>query len=450
MEDAELRLFIEQAGWIAPRLPDPTRRGLVCWLGAYLSEEAGRRVARLLPLDHAVQLRAEEAVIALLERRLSKLGRQYEANEVIGRDVDWPQTLERAAGMAPTVYLQRRRCPVPDRSCIGALAALARTWLVLLQLGDGERHRRREQRLAETLRRLGPVTGPGVLSQRVARNLSKFDPVAEKGVNDIWEVLRFWSDQFDRSDATSLMRIGRALRSDSANNPDNLLEVSATLSICRAACQLTESCIPKQRWEVEWRVAGARRAELVLRAGPLTCTLYKGKPHSDPLQEDRLNACLRLMGLEVRGNQPDINLRFERSDCRGAIYALGDAKRNWTGDGLNYLRTAVEVAAAYAHSYGHLIGASRSPGEHGFCATVHPAVTLFCRRSVQRVVGVESAAEIVERLRAAPDLPPIVAFDLERHFGPQDAEWSSPILSAWFARVSRDADRALLAGRGVR
>lgn len=447
--DDELQLFAEQAAWIAPRLPDPTRRGLICWLGTHLSQGAGQRIARLLPLDHAVHLRAEEAIVELLERRVLKTHRQLLANDAIARDVDWPVTLERAAGMTPTVYFERRPIQIPDRPCVGALAALARSWLAMLELGEGEHHRRREERLRRTLRRVGPVTGAPGFSHRVGRSLSQLDAAAAERVNHIRAALRFWSERFDASDAVSLVRIGQKLRSDSINNPDNLLEVSATLSICRAACQLTESCVPNQIWEVHSRI-GHGRTETVIKAGPLRCTIYKGKPSPRPEQEDRLNPSLRLMGLMVRGGQPDINLRFERDRCAGAVYLLGDAKRNWTGDGVNYLRTAVEAAAAYSLSYSHLLGMSRDSARSGAVrAIVHPAVTLFCRRSVRHVLGMESTADIVDQLRTAPELPPIMAFDLERHFGPGQHEWLSPILSAWFHRISSDANRALQEGRGI-
>lgn len=448
-EDSELQLFAEQAAWIAPHLPDPTRRGLLRWLATHLSEGAGQRIARLLPLDHPVQQRAEAAVVELLERRLAKSSCQLSASEVIGRNVDWPHTLERAAGMTPTVHFERRRVSVPDRSCIGALAALGRTWLALVQLGDTERHRRREEALRLTLRRVGPVTSSAPFTQRMARNLSKLDSTAAQGVADIWCALRFWEAHFDCADAAALLEIGRQLRSDCMENPDHLLEVSATLSICRAACQLPQSCITKQIWAVEWRTRGERRTELVLKTGPLRCTVYKGKPHPAPAQEDRLNHSLRLMGLAVRGNQPDINLRFERDGCPGAVYILADAKRNWTGDGVSYLRAAVEVAAAYALSFSHLLGTLHDESTGTVRAVVNPAVTLFCRRSVAQVMAAESPSEIVERLRTAPELPAIVAFDMERHFGAGPSEWSSPVLSAWFDRVSRDANSALLDGRGI-
>src|SRR5689334_20565336 len=98
----------------------------------HLSEGAGRRIARLLALDHPVQQRAEAAVVGLLERRLAKSSCQLRPSEVIGRNVDWSHTLDRAAGMTPTVYFERRIVSVPDRSCMGALAALGRTWLTLV------------------------------------------------------------------------------------------------------------------------------------------------------------------------------------------------------------------------------------------------------------------------------------------------------------------------------
>ena len=79
------------------------------------------------------------------------------------------------------------------------------------------------------------------------------------------------------------------------NNPDNLLEISATLSICRAACQLMESCIPSEAWEVHWQATTTRRVEISIKAGPLRCTVYKGVPNRVPKHEDRLNPSLRMM-----------------------------------------------------------------------------------------------------------------------------------------------------------
>lgn len=92
----ELQLFVEQAGWLAPRLEDPTRLGVMTWLGRRLEPEARRRFAEHFPLSHPAQKRGEAGLCSLLSRSLVVHPTRLMRSDDVTRQIDWTETYARS------------------------------------------------------------------------------------------------------------------------------------------------------------------------------------------------------------------------------------------------------------------------------------------------------------------------------------------------------------------
>jgi hypothetical protein len=454
----DVDLFAEQVGWIAPHLPQPNRLGILAWIGRRLHRNAQARFLSHFPIDHPVQRRAERHVIALLRRSWTQPALRYRRLDIPERHVDWPRTYLEATTDPPMHYWLREQTTIPDLGVISALAMLASSFIDLLGLGDATEDRRlRSESLQAAMAGLphGAVR-PAAYSLQHEQRLLRTDGGAREAALAIRECLSFWESSFGgEDDRSALGALARTLQAGDIDNRDTLLELSATLSIARAAVEAAPAdCSLGEPWRIEnLEDRDAKRSPIILlRAGRLRCRISKGVPQLDERRaEDALVAVLAEMGLHSTGNQPDIVLSFWREDGKKEVLTvLGDAKRNEAGSGERYLRAAVETAAAYLMSYGHLmrlrIHPDRKPGFHG---PILPAVTLFCRQGVRCVVGNDSRDEekLVAALRdRSRALPAILAFDLV-HFGCREGEvWRSPALSAWFGRLARQAWETLDGG----
>ncbi len=447
----DLALFIEHAGWLA-RAQGLTRLGLIAWLRQRLTARAADRIREQLPLDHPVQRAAEAAVIGVLRRIIEHRASRSWLQDTPGRLVDWPRTYLNAKGVAPSEFWVREPVLLPDAVVLGALATIASTWMRLLDDEVSPDRRRRYEALAAAIEGLPPLLRrASAYTQGVERRLQRADPAAAAKLR---VSLDFWTSFFGDDDARILAQLASNLqRSDlESENVDTLLELTAALSIARAALSAPAADLPPTgpwRFRAADLLSGRDRSysDFVLQSGNLVVRIAKGVPRpptGKPVAADTLNDILKAMGYHARGNQPDIVITFwHQARPSRFLTALGDAKRNASGSGEDYLRESVEVAATYAVSYGFLMGltihGSSGPGFHG---SLVPAVTLFCRQGARKVVGVDGddTDAIVRRFRDdAGELPPFVAFDLERHFSAGDGTWASPALSAWFGRLGRQA-----------
>ena len=84
------------------------------------------------------------------------------------------------------------------------------------------------------------------------------------------------------------------------------------------------------------------------------------------------------LGLGAGGRQPDIVLAFywARQPERVA-YCFGDAKRNATGNGVEYLKKSIGAMATYVAAFAEPLGARLDARAGGFAAAVMPVATLF-------------------------------------------------------------------------
>ena len=441
MAAAEIELFLDHAGWLCPQLPDPTRRGLVAWLSAHVGATARMRLQSQMPVLHPLHARAEAAVLELLSRDLTRPRRVRVIRPHPDRSVDWQATYLRSMGAPPHEFVAVPSALIVELDAIRALRGLATAWAQVLETFDDDRLTCRARRLRAACD-LHPSATPIAFSTRHARSIANVDRHAAAAIELIMQVLDYWNRAFgEAGDRQSLLAIARLLEADDVPNVNTLLEVTARLSIARVATSVGVSS-GRALWQPtpeSW----TRQNAIELRAASWRCQISKGLLSDGRGRRilDDLNDSLRAMGLGAVGGQPDIVIKFwHLGHPERTCFVLGDAKRNVSGTGKDYLREALGDVASYLVAYAGPLGLRNSPCR----GTLNPMVTLFCARGVTSVAGCDGPALAqAEQIRRAPRLPAIMAFDLDQHFGPNDAHWQPPVLQAWFQRLSDEACAAL-------
>lgn len=447
-EDSDIALFLDHAGWLSPRLPDPSWLGVLAWVGSRLEPATAELLRRRLPLETSEQIAAEQAVVRRLNTGLSSMQRRLRVVENLERSVDWPRSWADALTHPPSLYYASETRPQPDLPLLGALSSLAWSWSRLLRsFGWRPEHQTRAEQLDQAQQAWRKL-GPRPYGSSEERRLLRLDRPAALAIR---EAQQFWSRRFGHQDAQgTLRRMAGWLREDDASNTDTLLELTSVVSIARAATLASpEDQVDGEPWRLDALTATNHKYPAMrLRAGDLICRLGKGipsAPNGDRLQ-DRIGPVLDGLGLHSTGNQPDIVLAFHRaSQPDRFVIALADAKRNKKGDGTDYLRASVEVAMVYMVSYGHGLQASLgAEAQAQFASAMLPGVTLFCRQGAGLYEG-KKRLDMEEQIafwRTAggqgPRLPVVAAFDLT-HFGPHSDDWSAPVLSAWLGCLGRQA-----------
>ncbi len=459
----DLELFVEQTTWLAPHLDDPSRFGVLTWLGRRLQPEARRRFAAHFPLSHPAQRRAEAGVCSLLGRSLVVHSPRLVKSDDVTRRTDWGETYARASVpmRPPMPFLTRERIAVPDRASLGALVSLARAWARCLELADtedgpGREYQARRQALGRAVApQLVRGLTPAPYGRRHSILLRRLDDRAAADVQSIEHALGFWSRTFSPStpgDAETLVTLSRLLGDADAQNIDTLMEATVAISIARAAIEADRPDWPTLfPWSlVEVDDPRSMYPVILLRSGDLMCEISKGTPQGgvsgsarekiadqlSPWADEALPATGRARS---SGRQPDLVVSFWfEGDPSKVVFALGDAKRNATGDGEGYIRAALEVAATYLMSFGYRMGLNH-PGRHGgpYRTDLMPGVTLFCRQGTGR-----DAKAVIDQLRRDAG-PVVMAFDLEQHMEPGSRPWRAPVLAAWLGSLGRQAVRAL-------
>lgn len=456
--ERDVALFVDLAAWLAPRLPDPTWLGFVDWLQQWLAPESIRRLRHVLPLDTTEQQKAEKALAAWLGKPLRRAADKRELSVTIERDVDWATSWAHHGRMPVQDFIIHRRAPAVDRSLEGALCTLAMTWArVLRDHGTSDGHTARAEALTRAMRSHTDWS-PGPLLPAHVATLRRYGPEGASLAETLRKVLGFWRKQITKDD-NDLVRVARALAADhpEAPNINDLLELTIRIAAARAAVTADDRDLlaPGATWTLDHVVSkgsrnrrvGRDKPVLRLRSGPLHCELGKGRPREVRNGEphpanDTLIPVQRSVGLDPDGNAPDLTLTlWLDSDPDNRLVVLGDAKRNAGGDGKKYLAVAVEVAAVYTVSYGHLADVEVRRGE--VRAPVNPFMTLFCRQGVS--LPELDREHLVDRLRDdATEMPFAVALDLERHFDlAEDGTWDGTVLAAWLGRVARLSARQL-------
>lgn len=460
----DIELFVDHVAWLGGYLKDPSRLGVMSWLGRSLRPEVRAELSGLFRADHPIQIQAEKELLVLLRRPWQKHAPRYARLDMPERNVDWARTYIEELTAPPARFWSREVVPMLDGGLLGGLCSLGRTMLDLGSFGSIDLERRSvraalEQAIAMVSRTIGRhhASYTSLHEQRLLR----MDGETRRCALSLRSYLEFFRDRFgesgDRDGLQALTRrIGEAdLRCD-RRTLDSLLEISAAIAIARAAVSTVIAAdlpdgIPWELVDVDERDE-KNVPRIRLRAGPLSCVISKDAPN-----DDTLVPLLRQMGLSARGNQPDIVMTFTLTTETGrqeSILVLADAKRNAEDDGRRYLASSVETAIVYAVSYGHRMGLRIHPnGTTRIDGDVLPAVTLFCRQGVKTIAGVGPREEdIVARLRSADPLPAVLALDLSHIRRSQEETDVSPILRAWLGRIARQAKHTLkqrlLAPRG--
>jgi hypothetical protein len=452
----DIDMFVDQVAWLGRHLRDPSRLGVVSWLGRALRPEVRTQLYGLFRADHPLVQRAEAELLRLLRRPWQKHAPRYARLDVPERNVDWTRTYVEELTSPPSSFWSREVVQMLDAGLLGALCSLGQTLLDLGAMGEISPDRRTlRSALAHAIEMISRSVGRHRIPYTTLheQRLLRMDPEAHAAARSISACLDFFRSKFGSDEDLDGLRalasqISEADLRCSNRTLDSLLELSASIAIARAATSTTSArgvadSLSWQLLDVDER-DDKNVPQIRMVAGPFTCVISKTAP-----PEDALVPLLHQMGLTTRGHQPDIVMTFTLQSEDGhqaSIVALADAKRNADKDGRRYLADSVEAAIVYAMAYGHLMGLRAHPGGRAHIdGDILPAVTLFCRQGVQLVAGSgPGAEEIVARLQHPAPLPAVVALDV-RHFqgGGESRRSGSPILSAWFARVARQAQHAL-------
>jgi hypothetical protein len=455
--DPLVELFIEHASWFAKHIPFGTRGTVFDWVFARLSTENVEKMRTFFRIDRVEQREAEKAVAEFFEReeRPTVERREWATTTKITRTTDWARTYEQSITSVPTEYCSREVREVPDERLLSSLAGLARQWLILLgklQEGDGDYQSRIDRlRNAVPNRFLGSAYEISFGPEEMRRLRRSSSETAAK----LEPVRRFWSRGFGEEDEEALRNLAGGIDRSDVKNDDTLLELVAALSVARAAVEGADSPIA-DAWEIERvEIGSGKYPSIVLASDQLRCEIAKGQPGAMKRREtteDRLIEVFEKMGLNSTGHEPDLLLKFWRvGSASDSVFALGDAKRNESNDGDDYIRTSIKgTATAYMAAFGHLAGLTMRESRDGaFEQRLEPAVTLFFRQGISAIddIPADQTEDIVECFNDdARSLPPIVGFD-HRHMAKtgEEDEWKAPVLNAWFRRLARGA-RELLEG----
>lgn len=464
MVKPEVDLFVEQVSWLGPQFQKSSRLALMSWIGRMLKPEARERLGKLFRADHLIQIQAEEAILRLLNRAWQKRAPRHAILDVPEREVDWPQTYLQELTRPPARYWAKEPTHLLDAEMLGALCSLATTILELGSLApaeEGSRPRalRDDLRAAIARVRRDAASRYVAYTPRHEQRLLRMDDDARRAALAIRAGLAFWRERFGgEGDTEKLRAVGNQIEEadlvHQRRTLDSLLELTSAIGLARAALETRDKAdLPEgERWVLEDVDDRDQKnvPRIRLRAGALVCRISKDAP-----QGDTLVSILADMGINARGNQPDIVISFSRFDATGqerSLFVLADAKRNATSDGKSYLGASVDAALSYAVSFGHRMRlrfhperASRIEGD------VLPAVTLFCRQGVAKIGGASGADQVlIDRLRAPQPLPAVMALHIDHFFPSPDSAsrrtFRPAILSAWFGRIARQASAALQAG----
>ena len=472
--DRDRALFVSQVGWMARKMGEAGEVSLaeiVRWICTELSKDRGeedpedtrefrRQLLRLLRLDSQEQKAAEEHLEEILGQSFHARSPRWRTTDTPGREVDWTETYRRSLTNQPTQYVSREFDKKPDRELMGALRQQARKWADLLRTSGKKEHEDRAEKLEQArkqaiernpevrMRRTGTMTPP------LLRRLRQKGPQAKKTSDALARVFvhqHTTPNEIVRTLDRSLETAEGWWNEEDAGKDsvwNRLLELSVLLAITQTADQSgtwTLRNLPD--------LQGTFKATLKHSTEPVTLTVGKETPWNDVFTGMRGH-----MGLadqvEPQDSQPDICLTFSHSETDASISVLGDAKRNATGSGQNYFRDGLRTATYYLSAFPHALGAEvveatpwSEDNTEAFSGCIRPTVTLFFRQ------GVESESEgikAVEKPANYSEIPPVLACDIEKHFGLDNGasdgeendtneDWSSSFLTRWLKCISEQA-----------
>jgi len=457
------RLFVHQVGWLARNIEDASLVEIVRWICAQLSEERDREASkdtrelrRLLlkglRLDAPEQEKAENLLAKILGRSLQARSPQWRTTDVPGRDVDWTETYRRALTNQPTRFVSREIDRKPDAELMGALRYQARQWISILEISDRQGHEQRADALRKALKQNPAPEGraPGPMTKPLLQRLRQQGPQARRTSDAL---SRVYTHQHTTPKNIASIINQALLKAEGGWNQskasadsvwNRLLELGVLLAITQTAS--------KSEWDLRGYpdLQGTFEATLEHSTAPMTLTVGKKKPGDDVFTSMREPAGLA-QGINPDDGQPDVCLTFQHMEKDKSISVLGDAKRNATGDGTRYLLKGLQTATHYLSAFAGPLQATFLSSEWGKEETeesripsglIRPTVTLFFRQNTNPSVFQEEG----NTPGSDESPPPILACDIEKHFGLQNSqteddreEWRSEFLERWLDHISNQA-----------
>jgi len=437
----DIDLFVHQSCWVYSQLERPGLDSMVEWVSGQMHEEARIRRSLLLRLevDEPARIRGERALCVALAEAPVRNKVQWHRTSIPERDVDWPRTAEESAALPPSEFWSRRVAKVLDRELLAALCTVARRWrdqLVLVHAGHHHAFRVHSLESALAVVPRGAEHSASLDRWSLAR-LRQSELLSAAQFEDLVRAL----GRFDRAvPVAQIEAIFREVLLKEAHEQcwrslDNLLEISARMSVARAA--------HSRGWRLHPVLGDTGGAgTLLLHRGPLRLEVSKRAPGLDRFVEVRERSGLARHRRAYSG-QPDCVLRFWHVDTpQYPLVVLGDAKRNREMTGLlrDGLRTAVYYQAAFSRQLGIRLEDGRFEGG------LRPHCTLFYRR------GPSPPDETLETFRCGQfaEIPEIIAMNLEDDFGVTDeGQFRSEVLDLWVGALEAQVELVLGASKEV-
>lgn len=474
------RVFCAHATWLVEESSLSSRRELVAWIMPVLSKAAAQELKTLLPFNTPAQIEAEKQLaIFLSTQELYTEVFRLQRTATSGRATDWAHTYTNALFDPPLIFSEVVTVDEPDLAVMRSLVTLAQKWQNLLVRANMPE---RAKKLTSALKCVRPGWRRAeALNERKLKRLERHAPDLATALR---KAIYYWSNHRSEDDARAFQRtLYTAIeREDSTTVTQNtLLEIALMWSVARSAIG-TESpaprahCTGNSHWKLSQDPLSIESADnlnsnvsLSLVCGKLHCMITKGIPGKQIAngihQVDRAVSLAKSHGTSATGFNPDLVLHFTHDEHPGHLFAFGDAK--------NYQKSPIisaikETGAAYLFAFAPLFGAPKhhnSPFD--IEVAIRPAVTLFFPNDINLIAGVDAndTTALEELFRDSEYLPPILCMD-RRHFidsayladnerlsSPPNGTstttitnntWDTPVLNAWFKRLTMDVHQAFI------
>lgn len=130
---------------------------------------------------------------------------------------------------------------------------------------------------------------------------------------------------------------------------------------------------------------------------------------------------------------------------KDVFFCIADAKRNHSGDGITYLKSAVVAMTAYMVAFSEPLRACLSAAAGGFTAPLMPTATLFLQ---QAAFHSDASSELRGAVKSEPAW--LATLDARHYAMTENGSWQDVHVCAWFQRVSDSATRSMRPSRGAR
>lgn len=458
----DLELFSKQVGWAAGAAGDRGLIEVVRWICLQLSrgetndgtEALSRFLLRFLRLDTPEQREAEKWLAGLLGRSFHSNVARTVVTDVPSRDVDWSETYARSLTRRPTRFVSRDVERKPDDQLMGALLYQAQQWSDVLNASGRADHWERANRLSRVVEQHQRRDNLRLisLSQPMLHRLQQKGEEARRAAVALSRVLSYQHSRPQRLvdavsravDSADGWWSSKAAADQSAWN--GLLEFSVLIAITQTAARAAA-------WELSsLDTQETYRAHLDHQSLPLQLTVQKGAPAQDVFTRMREEAGMT-KNQSAYDSQPDICLTFSNTQTRASISVLGDTKRNASveKEGADLFRDGLRTATYYLSAYSRPLKMQFNDWGQP-TGDIRPTFTLFFRQGTETQDRVRNALRELD----AESIPPILACDIENHFGldgslsrscehDQVQDWNSDFLTDWFGCISLQARSFLCA-----